>query len=326
MEFAAGSPMDVLCMPFGQHRVENPPTRIVSHYKNYEMIQFHDHLHLRRKPMNPRQILPLLLITILLTACTTPTTPPTATALPTTAASETPTKTTLPTATQTPLPTATKTPQPTPTATEESASEIMQPTQTVEELLSPDARRRDEFLEQMEVQFDNGGLPVEDGIYHLKCVAAADMVRFPEPIERGDDIFTHGIPCQYPNPEGGADLIAFIPTIRFNLIEGVYQILAHDPVEPAQLDKAMEAFTDQIKGPLNFLNNYTGKGHPLSVYFANVVGGKPAAIARDTQEQIQTNTYLASFAEDGDPAKLWEQLLFPREEIFISSYAPKAED
>ena len=275
----------------------------------------------------------ILLFTIFFTACATTPASPTATNVPSGTPTVPPTETTLPTATPptptasstfTPKPTATKEPTatPSPEPTELSPS-IDQPTQALVDLIPPDPlynEVRNDFLPKIESQFEGGGLRREDGIWRLNCIAAADMKHFEELIQIGDEIFTHGIPCQYKNA-AGKEVLVYIPALRFNLVEKTYQALGHHEGGAKNFTEARKAFNDE-RGPLElFLKTvlsylYRQRLSTRCLFYRHFRWWSGCYRSKCSCKFKQSNIYklLLEF----DPNLLYEQLYFQEKKFFLA--------
>lgn len=218
-----------------------------------------------------------------------------------------------PTATR--QPTVTKTPEATPTPEATSVSEIDRPTQLIDELIPEGSPLREDFYPLMKAQFENGGLQFENGHYTLYCIATEDMHIHEPFIELPDgSIVTHSIPCQYFDAEGNEQIV-YIPAVRFKENEKLIQFLGFQPVSN---DPAYEGTWDLMSyglakdmGPINFVDNhgYVGAGHPFTLHFGPVEPDQVQAFASEVQAEIQANPEV--FADAGNPAGLYQQLLFP---------------
>jgi hypothetical protein len=127
-------------------------------------------------------------------------------------------------------------------------------------------------------------------------------------------IVTHSIPCQYFDAEGNEQIV-FIPTVRFKEDERLTQFLGYQPkTNVTNYEDAWEIMSYGLAkdiGPINFLDNhgYVGAGHPFTLHFGPVEPDQIQAFASQVQAEIQANP--EDFAGSGDPADLYQQLLFP---------------
>jgi hypothetical protein len=171
----------------------------------------------------------------------------------------------------------------------------------------------------MKSQFDNGGLQLENDQYTLYCIATEDMHRHEPFIELPEgNVVTHSIPCQYFDAEGNEQLV-YIPAVRFKANEKLTQFLGFTaaPNSPTY-EEAWEIMTTglaRVIGPINLLNNhgYTGAGHPFTLQFRTADDEEIQAFASEIQGEVQANP--ERFAASGDPADLYQQLLFPEAQV-----------
>jgi hypothetical protein len=231
-------------------------------------------------------------------------------------ATNTATHTDAPTEIQVPTRTKTLEPTATPTAEVTPTLGIVRPTKSIDELIPEGSPLREAgFYQAMKTQFENGGLQLENDKYHLFCISSQDMYRHEPFIELHDgSIVTHSIPCQYFDAEGSEQLV-FIPAVRFKEDEKLYQFLGFKPVVDNPIYDEVWELTSygaaKDIGPISFLHEhgYTGAGHPFTLHFGLVEPDQIQAFASQVQAEIQANP--EDFAGSGDPADLYQQLLFP---------------